>query len=465
LFLLIFIISKSILSQGRFPIQASIVVRPPYSVYLSDYLTQRQNKIQVNLSVSDPNQPQLKVKLRFSIFSKSVLIQTKPDFLPTPLLMEGGSIETLDETDLAPYFSYENMEFNGIDKTEFLRTSRLPEGIYTFQIEVIEYQRNTLVSNTSYALAWLILNDPPRWNIPTQNQVIEATNPQNFQMLWFAMHLGSPNAAFNTEYEFKMVEVYPESRNPNDAFNSQVPFYVTTITNTSVLLGASEPSMIPGRLYAARVRAVAVGEERDYFKNNGFSEVVLFRWGNECSVPVIVTATGINYSSARILWENSVGASNYTISYQEKGQASNIWYSTSSQSNQITISNLEQGKIYNYYITADCGRGIISEQSPISVFSIPIRPPSNFECKQVTDAIANANSALKTDLAVSQSFQIMGCEFTITALSNISTGTYNGTATITIGFLQNAKFNVNFTGLKISSDNKIIGGEIRINRN
>src|SRR5690606_25887234 len=143
---------------------------------------------------------------------------------------------------------------------------------------------NVVVSNPGFANAWIILNDPPLINLPFNNEKVIATDPQNVMFNWTPMHTASPNAAFSTEYEFTLVELYPAGRNPNDAIRAANPIFVTRTQSTSLNYSVMEPLLIPGRRYAFRVRAFDTNG-RDLFKNNGYSEIFVFQFGDQCVAP------------------------------------------------------------------------------------------------------------------------------------------------------------------------------------
>ena len=55
---------------------------------------------------------------------------------------------------------------SGITRSEFLQTGQLPEGFYTFTIEVVDARRGAVLSNGGMAMAFIELNDPPLINLP-----------------------------------------------------------------------------------------------------------------------------------------------------------------------------------------------------------------------------------------------------------------------------------------------------------
>lgn len=290
-------------------VRATINIIPPYSVYLSDYVSPSANKLLVNIILADPNPVDLMVKLKITIQGEGITLETKPSLLPTPLRLSTG-VNTISTADLAPYFDPANFNFQGLDKAQFIKSGRLKEGIYQFCVEVLEYNRGIKLSDKACATAWLLLNNPPMWNLPEANQVVPATNPQNMIFNWTPQHTGSPNSAFTVAYEFTLVEIWPISRNGNDAINSQLPLFRTTTEITSLLYGPAEPPLIPGRKYAIRLKAYDK-EGRDLFINSGYSEVRIFTFGEECKPPLLQNPVVHNFQKAKLSWSGIPSHTDY----------------------------------------------------------------------------------------------------------------------------------------------------------
>ena len=254
----------------QFPVQVSLQIKPPYSLYLADYVAPGSDKLTLNVLLKELDRADYPVRLRVLIEGAGITISTAPNAKFTPVTLQGGLLQTLTGNELAPYLAPENLVFQGLSKQQYLKTHKLPEGIYQISFEVLDYYRNGIVSNRATVTAWFMLNDPPRFNAPQANQLVKATFPQNVYFNWLALHKNSPNAAFSTEYEFKLVEIYPLDRNPNDAMLSTSPIYETVTENTSLVYDNTAPALIPGRRYAVRLRA----KEKnglDLFKNDGYS--------------------------------------------------------------------------------------------------------------------------------------------------------------------------------------------------
>ena len=272
--LLILLITSVAYSQN-YPVLSGISIAPPYSVYLSDYASMTSNKLVVNMMLKDPMEPNVNITLRVNIKGNGIELRTRDDYRPQAIQLDGGIPLIISGSELESYLNPANLTFSGISKNEFMKTGKLPEGVYQFFVEAMSFDRpGRALSNQGMAVAWLVLNDPPHWTLPMQNSLLTATYPQYVNFSWMPMNTGSPNAAFTTEYEFTIVEMWPEDRAPGDAINSFVPLYQTTTSNTSLAFGPAEPELTPGRKYVCRLRAYDT-EGRDLFKNKGYSDKLI----------------------------------------------------------------------------------------------------------------------------------------------------------------------------------------------
>lgn len=217
-FLIVFITALAGRLQAQtFPVQAGLMLQPPYSVYLSDYATPGTQRLGVNLLLTDMSRLDLQVRLRFTIEGQGFLLRSKEFYLPAPLTLEAGVPLRLSGDELAGYLSPRNLQVVSGNERTFIQTGKLPEGMYRFCVEVLEHNRTKVVSNSTCGIAWVMLNNPPALNFPEEGEKIRAQEPQNLRFNWTPMHSGSPNAAFSTEYEFSLIELWPETRNLNDA--------------------------------------------------------------------------------------------------------------------------------------------------------------------------------------------------------------------------------------------------------
>lgn len=238
LFEVLFVIERA--QAQVYPVQGNSVLIPPYSVYLADYTNGATDRLILNLVLNDVTRPELKVRLRTRIIGQNILLETKPEYIGKELVLQGGIPLRITGSELIEYFNPNNLNFSGISRREFDKTGSLPAGFYQFCFEVLEYNRGVKISNSICANGWLILNDPPIINLPRNGEKLTPTQPQNIVFQWTPRHTGSPNSAFSTEYDIKLVELWPVNRNPNDAILTSPPILETTTRGTTFIYDVSQ---------------------------------------------------------------------------------------------------------------------------------------------------------------------------------------------------------------------------------
>jgi hypothetical protein len=261
----------------NFPVQASLFIGGPYSLSLEDYYAPNDTRLKLMIWLKDVRMSQYPVRLRFTIESNRVRITTRPDYRPAPIYLQGGMTQTFFGYDLMNYFDIDNLNFSGIDRSQYARQRILPEGLYRFSVEVLDYYRGTVVSNMAMFQAYIVLNDPPVINYPLNGSKIPFTGLQHIVFNWAPRHMGSPNSAFSTVYRLRIVEVIPDDRNPYEAMMIMPPVFETTTSLTTFIYDGTCPLLVPGRKYAFNVTAIDQGG-RDLFKNGGASETFTFTY-------------------------------------------------------------------------------------------------------------------------------------------------------------------------------------------
>ena len=447
--------SNEVIAQ-QFPVRATTVVTPPYSIYLSDYSSPESNSLQLILQLRDLDRPEYRAKLRLTIEGQGITIRTRPGYSPNPIILQGGIPETLTGFDLRGYLNPDNLDFIGISKSEFIRSGSLPEGFYTFTIEVLDFNRNVVVSNQAMANAWLILNDPPLVNLPFNGEKVRATDPQNILFSWTPRHTASPNAAFNTEYEFTLVELFPTGRNPNDAIQTSNPIFQTITSATSLNYSVAEPILIPGRQYAFTIRAFDVGK-RDLFKNNGTSEVFVFQFGDECLAPTNLEASGLDPNRIELTWEGQEIHTEFDIRYRKEGTTE--WFSENTFSNKQIVPELEGNTTYEYQIRGKCST-IIGPYSASSTIKTPEVDENEFACGADIQEVTLDNTPLNLQLKKDDEIETGDFKITITDIEANSDGSYKGMGIAQVPYLEFASIRVKFDAIKVNAGYRVFEGNI-----
>jgi hypothetical protein len=445
-----------------YPIQSQVNLIPPYSGNLSDYTYPGSQRISVTLACKDITVSNYRVKLRVMIEGLGITVRTKQNLIVDPIILEGGLPLTLYGDDLAHYLNPQNLDFIGYSRSEYQRTGKLPEGVYRFSFEVLDYNRSTMVSNKGFTTAWIILNDPPILNLPSNNVKVKIIDPTSIPFTWTPRHTGSPNAAFTSEYIFRLIEIWPSDRNPNDAFLTQAPLYETETMQSQIVYGPGEPALIPGRKYAWQVEARDT-EGRDLFKNNGKSEIFVFQFGDAISAPENLREEFANGKTISIRWEPAaIGAiaEKYRIEYRRAG--AQTWYQSATSNTWYTMTELSEKTTYDVRVRAEdhwqasdyCITRQFSTKEPKKI--------EGYECGgpiHARDSITNKSPLLH--LLPGDMFRCFDFDVTVQQVTSANgNGEYTGVGWQKVNFFNGAQVYVEFNG-KINTEYVLVAGLVK----
>lgn len=467
--LLVFAITFSIsvnLKAVNYPIQVSTMVAPPYSLKLSDYVESGYDRVQVNIVPLDMNLVSYKVKLKLIIesYDGRVRIETDPNYVPSPVYLQGGVTEILTSYDLQQLFNINNLIFKGYSKTDYLRKNQLPENFYRIGIELVDYNRasartgnDVVVSNFGFSTVSGFLNDPPILNLPQNKLKISIFDPQQIIFQWTPRHKASPNSAFNAAYTFKLYEVWNENASPNMIASTQSPIYETEVYDSRLLYGVGEPMLIPGKKYVWTVR-VHEEQNRDLFRNSGQSEAFMFTYGEECKAPQLLKGEAVNGPGLELNWNGSTGHTSYTIEYRPSGSTT-AWYKATSNIQNARVYELQYNKSYEIKAKAECGN-FESPYSKIITLSTPAEPKQNFSCGTNKTATLSPNTGPLTVLAPGMLFTAGGFQCKVTAVTASSGGLFSGECLVTIPYYGYAKVLHKFEGISLNTDYQMLTGKL-----
>jgi hypothetical protein len=453
-------VNTGLLHGQVFPVQVTTQLVAPYSLYLSDYVSPASDRLVVMAFINDISRPELNVRFRLRIIGQGITMETRADYIPPPVSLQGGIPLRLISADLAGYFEPRNLNFQGITRREYEQRGKLPEGIYQFCFEVLEYNRGVKISNTGCATAWMILNDPPIINIPQQNEKIKPLSPQNVILQWTPRHTGSPNSAFTTEYEIRMVEVWPATRNPNDAILTSPPIFETTTRNTTIIYGPAETPLELGRRYAFRVKAKSIVgvDELDLFKNNGYSEVYTFVYGDACNMPKDIQVVTVGSNRFKIQWASQFNHTAFKVRYRQAGTQN--WYQNETSINEAEINSLKPNTSYEYEISGNCGffEGPYSTVASVKTKEAPL---TGYSCGLPLQTFSLDPSQLTGSINIGDVIQAGDFDVQVTKISG-GNGIFSGEGVISMSYLRNAKVKAAFTNITVNKDLRLVKGFMNV---
>lgn len=298
-------------------------------------------------------------------------------------------------------------------------------------------------------------------------------NNANINFIWTPRHISSPNSTLSTRYRIELFEVRPKSDNDqlsamaNMAVQSTMPVFTDVTPNTSYLYGPDKPALTDGMQYGWRVQAYDENG-RDWFKNNGYSEVCYFTFGGipETELPQMeqltdFVATAEAERRGRMNWTQTGAYTSYKVRYRKKNGTGN-WFDVNSDSLLARVYDLEPNTIYEAQVQGKSGP-FYGPFSNLDTFKTPAPLP----LPGCGVAINYAAGLSQLPLANASPYMIIKTgkfEFIVDSIGSAGgTGFYKGTGRITnvpflaiLAIVGQAAGNENASGLKVHFENVFI---------
>jgi hypothetical protein len=274
--------SLTIAQTKKYAATITPVLGQPYTLFLNDYSAVGSSTLSANIVFNDFNEASWNFKLKIKIESSAIRLETRQEFRPSsPLTLSPGIVKTLSGLDWQDYFNYNNLNISGVSLNQLVNSGgRLPEGLYSFCFQVIDYETGDPLSQEVCQTAWLKLMDPPRINLPECATSLDPTLTQhNFS--WQMFNSISPNSVEGNNYQLTCWEVTDAKALVQTAVaNGQALqiFQSGLLSANSYVYTLSDPQLEIGKRYIFRVQAIDP-YGRDKFRNLGFSEFCSFYYG------------------------------------------------------------------------------------------------------------------------------------------------------------------------------------------
>ena len=461
-YIFLFLLTTWQLIAQTYPVQVVPMLTPPYSSKIADYANPMANRVQLQLITTDLSVQNRSVQLYVEIKGNGLTAASAPVLSGvSPLRINGGEILRLTNAELASYFQLRNLQ--GITSQQY--TSALPDGMYSFCFRVKDVLSGRWLSQSHCAIAYLMLNDPPILNIPTDNEQVAVTDFQNIIFSWTPRQIN----ATNITYSFELREILDPSLDPRFAFEvSRRILKEDDLRMTTFVYDVSKPNLIPGRRYAWRVRAISTGglAENSIFKNNGYSEVHSFVYAVNCSKPLFLLSQQQGKNRTKLLWQGHTLHQKYHIQYRKKGVANAQWFEASTRNTQTLITDLEAGE-YEFRVGATCeteryGINPSYVYSDIQTFKIEKTQnttESAYNCG-IVPKIAITNQKPLGSLVTNEVFVAGDFSVTILEVSG-NNGIFSGKGFIKVPYLNDTKLAVEFENVKINADYQLTDGIVK----
>ena len=419
--LLIALLSSWIpLRAQYFPVQGSLQIRRPYSLYLNDYALPSREAIVITLTNRDIQHPALQVRLRLRIKNTACLIQTREESYFAPIDLQVNFPVRLTSADLQEYFTPQNLGGYG------LRGDKLPDGYTEFAVQVVDVFTGAPLSDWISTTLFLESLKPPELLLPQHEEKIEYRMPQQILFQWYPRH----QAMSRTTYEFVLKELPDNGAPAPAAFPYGNEIYRTECVTPSLLFSGDEALLVPNQRYAWQVRAIIHDglDQLGIFENDGRSEVYAFTLTENCPAPLYLKST-LGYARADLSWRIEPRARGYVVAYRPKSAKEDYfeWKTETCDNTHYSLRGLRLGWTYEWRVGSLCS-GETPVYSSIAEFTLSSQNEQLLaNCGKKPPEGKELSNTPKLDLAVGDQV-IIGGDFPmrITALENLGDGWYAG---------------------------------------
>jgi hypothetical protein len=276
-------------AQIKKAVTSTITVAPPYTPYFSDLYEAGSTKLLSTITLNDFNEPSWDVKLRLTIQSDAVIVANPVGFTPlNSINLTPGVPVTFSGDSWTEYLDYNNLQVSGMDKASFVSKGVLPEGLYTFKLEVLDYNSGILLGNPAQFSCYISLGGIPQLISPKDEYMVP-NDPQNIVFQW---QLSSPSVdPLSTEYQLVMYEVTSKDVQPEAALanNNVLKVFESEWSTTPMLVyDASMPTLETDKNYTYTIQ-VRDNKRENIFRNNGMSEAYWFSYGYPTGGEILTT--------------------------------------------------------------------------------------------------------------------------------------------------------------------------------
>jgi len=282
LLVLLFLFGAARLNAQVYPVAVAPMQLGPMSIYFDDFYSVIQPKIKTIITMNDLSVAQRDVYLKIRLTGPGLTIMTTPGQKPLqPTTIYSSVPLDLSGADLAEFFNFDHLSFSGITRSQLEVNSRLPEGEYTLNITVLDYESNTPLSAETPVFLHLALSDPPSIISPQMGGVVTTIDPANFTLNWMLSNSNSLVDIANVNYQIKLYEVTSNTAQPQNAImnNQALLVWESELLNQYIYnYGITDPPLEVGKKYVFVVQAIE-NYPRTQIKNNGYSAPLWFYYG------------------------------------------------------------------------------------------------------------------------------------------------------------------------------------------
>ena len=451
-------------AQTVSPVYSQTFLQAPYYYRLHDWNMMPTDRMRVRIRMLDHKVENATLYLRMKMVSDNLTIENNRP-LPIAIHLSGGGETELDAGQLIAYFLPANLQYSGKAKQEFLLSGGLlPDGVYRLYFEVYEASSGNKVSIQEMpAFFTLLASEPPILNLPQTENVIYYGKQNHIRFMWTPRHLQAAGF-FQTVYSFELSLIPEGAQNWKEYFHTLPSILKEESRQPYFDYGAMQPQLIPGKQYAFRVRATctnAAGESL-YIKNEGYSEVFMFYYEEDCPTVPQLRITGISSKKALISWTEPIQAKSYRLQYRKNGSADARWFNCKEELtagiSSVSLTDLEPSTGYECRITVTCDYSQ-SKNNVIYRFTTLSDDNTQLQCGKHPDAGSTEKSQIP--LSSLQMFDQVrtdnGFVFEIEEATG-ENGIFSGKGYTHIPLLANTGVRVKFKNVFINKNYELVSG-------
>jgi hypothetical protein len=450
-----------------YPVSVTTQLSPPYSVNLADYAAPGCEQLKVIIVQRDLTQAPYMLYLKMEIELNGRLIVRNASQYAPAFKIDPGIPTVITGSDLLPFFDPQNMYFSGYSRETYLRTKLFPEGAYTITFTAYDWtRRNVALSHGGSMFCYLAKADPPMLNMPANNSFISFSTPQYLNFNWVSRNSSSPNSFNSTRYRYELFEMRIGGVSPSEIVQTTAPIFTRETESTSLIYSIAEPVLEKGMRYVWRVRAFDI-LGRDFIRNNGYSEVFSFVYGDDSQKPGTeevssienFIAAAVSPRKARLEWETTFSYDRFKVFYRKKG-SENKWYETETGQKTIDIKGLSPGQIYECKVQGKKGM-MWGSLSDIDTVLMPLLNRAECGSEILTNVIVSNEPV--PELMKLQEFDAVGFNVTIIEVyPGSSPGLYSGKGFVQVPLFGHKKIRCEFNDVLINTDYQLAAGNVRL---
>lgn len=454
---------QSLHAQVTPTVTSSLSVNPVRSPYLSDLTNSSTGIVNLMLLLNDWNEAEVPVRIGLSIEGAGIVMKTNKAFMRTQKIVNlpNNIPQYFFNEDLAMFFNPYNMDFEGIDKNAFIQNgSVIPEGFYTICFQAYDAATGTVPYGRPACATFSVrLFEPPM--VLSPNSAFQTISPIQFPISWTTEMPPLADATY-------LLEIWESSRRltPQQVIQSQSPIIREQVPSISYLYSAVNPPLEFDKTYFIRVGVEGVN--RAAFRNQGFSDLVFFTPQRSTSRNIACSppdglAMNVNddVDGFLVSWlEPDVDASTaidgYDLQWKRRGDE-HPWNTPSMLNNDIItydITDLTDHDFYQVQLRTVCSNGVSGWMEVEALLS-----SDEYYCGLPIQAYPIEDQTPLPALAVEEQFFAGDFPITVTQVSG-SNGIYFGKGFIDIPYLNGARVNVKFNGIRINDDRYMYAGKV-----